>query len=151
MEQRVYHGSVTPNDLADFLVQQYEPQKDLQAQKLGQGDSLMVQIGRGDEPEEIRHAVTVAITNPTDGSTGVTVTMGQQQWITPSRATFAAMMGLIGVLVTPWALFALLWPLSDVIGGATLPSDIWNTIDTYLASRGASRAAATDLAHPHAR
>src|SRR5262249_16312273 len=64
-------------------------------------------------------------------------TMGQQQWLTPSMATFAAAMGLVGLLVTPWALFALLWPLSDVVGSTTLPGDLWNTIDTYMASQGA--------------
>jgi hypothetical protein len=67
MEQRIYQGSVTPEGLADFLVQQYEPKKDLQAQKLGQGESFIVQIGRGDEPEELRHAVSVAISRPPEG------------------------------------------------------------------------------------
>jgi hypothetical protein len=47
VEQRVYHGSVTPIELADYLVQQFDPQRDLQAQKMGEGDSLVVQIGRG--------------------------------------------------------------------------------------------------------
>ena len=62
MEQRIYHGEVSPGELADHLVQQYDPRPDVQAQKLGEGDSLLVQIGRGDQPEKVRHAVTVAIT-----------------------------------------------------------------------------------------
>ena len=65
-------------------------------------------------------------------------------------ATFAATMGLIGVLVTPWALFALLWPLSDLIGSTTLPGDIWNTIDMWVASSGGSLERAEELRHPHA-
>ena len=148
MEQRVYRGSVTPQELAEFLIGQYDPKPDLQAQKFGQGASLMVQIGRGDEPEEIRHAVSLAITRPPGEEAGVVVTMGQQQWLTPSRATFAAMMGLIGLLITPWALFALLWPLSDLIGSTTLPGEIWDSIDTFLASRGALRED-RQLVHPH--
>jgi hypothetical protein len=149
VEQRVYHGSVTPVELADFLVQQFDPQRDLQAQKMGEGDSLMVQIGRGDVPEELRHAVTLAITRAPNGQPGVAVTMGQQQWLTPKMASYAAMMGLISVLVTPWVLFALIWPLSEMVGSTSLPADIWNTVDTYLASRGATRTPDRELAHPH--
>ena len=35
MEQRIYHGEVSPGELADHLVQQYDPRPELQAQKLG--------------------------------------------------------------------------------------------------------------------
>jgi hypothetical protein len=75
--------------------------------------------------------------------------MGQQQWFNPGMAGFAAMMTLISVLITPWALFALIWPLSDLIGSATLPNDVWGLIDTYLASRGATREQTQQLTHPH--
>jgi hypothetical protein len=150
MEQRIYYGEVLPAELAGHLVQQYDPQPDLQAQQLGEGDSLLVQIGRGDQPEKLSHAVTVAITRAPEGASGLVVTMGQQQWLTPSMAGYAAMMGLISVLVTPWALFALIWPISHMLGSATLPGDIWNSIDLYMASRGASRGPDQPLAHPHA-
>ncbi len=149
MEQRVYHGEVSPAGLADFLVERYDPQPDLQAQTLGEGDSLLVQVGRGDLPEKIRHAVTVAITRAPGDEPGVVVTMGQQQWFSPHMAGFAAAMGLVSALVTPWALFALLWPVSDLIGSATLPGDIWNAIDLHMASRGATRTAEQPLTHPH--
>jgi hypothetical protein len=149
VEQRIYHGTVTPEGLADYLVQRFDPQQNLQAQKLGQGDSLAVQIGRGDVPEELRNAVTVGITRATDAEQGVTVTMGQQQWITPKIATHAAMIGLVGLLITPWALFGLLWPVSELIGGQALPGDIWSAVETYALSQGATLAESRDLAHPH--
>ena len=151
MEQRVYKGTVTPEELADYLVQQFDPQVNLQAQKLGQGSSLMVQIGRGDEPEEIRHAVTVAIAVRNDGEPGVVVTIGQQQWISPTMATYAAMMGLIGLLVTPWVLFALLWPVSQLVGSTMLPGQIREAIDLFAGSRGIILADTRELDHPHAR
>jgi hypothetical protein len=151
MEQRRYSGSITPQALADYLVEQYNPKEDLQAQRLGEGESVIVQIGRGDQPEEIRDTVTVSITRRPDGQAGVMVTMGQQQWLTPKAVTFAAAMGLIGLLVTPWALFALLWPLSSAVGSMTLPGDIWNTIDLYAASQGATFGGSEELLHPHAR
>jgi hypothetical protein len=149
MEQRIYHGAVAPEGLADYLVQHFDPQHDLQAQKLGGGDSLAVQIGRGDVPEELRNAVTVGITRTTDSEQGITVTMGQQQWITPKIATHAAMIGLVGLLITPWALFGLLWPMSELIGSQALPGDIWSAVETYALSQGAVLAQSRDLAHPH--
>jgi len=148
MEQRTYRGNISPEALADHLVSQYDPKQDLQAQKIGQGDALMVQIGRGDIPTDMRHAVTVSIARAGEGE--VAVTMGQQQWLTPSMATYTAVMGIISLVVTPWALFALLWPMSEMIGSTTLPGDVWNTIDGYMASQGAVFGGAQDLRHPHA-
>ncbi len=150
MEQRTYRGDIDPQALAGFLVEHYEPQEDLQAQQIGQTGTYLVQIGQGDLPEDLRHAVTVAIAPASDGLGGLTITMGQQKWLTPKNATFAAAMGLLGVLVTPFALFALLWPLSDIMGSSTLPGDIWNTIDTYIASQGGALGQSQTLQHPHA-
>ena len=43
----------------------------------------------------------------------------------------------VGLLITPWALFGLLWPVSELIGSQALPSDIWNAVETYALSQGA--------------
>lgn len=150
MEQRIYHGAFDPEVLADYLVQYYDPQPDVQAQKIGNGAALIVQVARGDIPEKQRHAVTVGIARATDTEQGVVVTLGQQQWITPSMATYAAMIGIISLIITPWALFALLWPVSELIGSTTLPGDIWNTVETYVIGQGGVRAQTQNLQHPHA-
>jgi hypothetical protein len=149
VEQRVYHGAITPNELAEFLIQKYDPQPDLQAQLIGQGDALAVQVGRGDVPEKLRHAVTVGITRSDESEQGVVVTLGQQQWITPQMATYAAMIGLVSLLVTPWALFALLWPVSEMVGNTSIPADIWNNVETFALSRGATLVRTEQLTHPH--
>jgi hypothetical protein len=149
MEQRTYHGEVSAEGLADFLIQRYDPQKNVQAQRLGQGDSILVQIGYSESPAHMRHAVTIAIAATKDEMPGIVVTMGQRQWITPEEAEHAAFWGLLAVLITPWVLFALLWPLSEMISSSTLPSDIWSTVESYVASQGASSATATLLTHPH--
>jgi hypothetical protein len=149
MEQRTYYGNITPEGLADFLVQKYDPQQDLQAQRIGQGDALAVQIGRGDVPEKLRHAVTIGIARAGEAEQGVVVTMGQQQWITPQMATYAAMIGIVSLIITPWALFALLWPVSQLIGSSTLPGDVWSNIEIYAASQGAMLARTQELTHPH--
>jgi hypothetical protein len=149
MEQRTYRGDVSAEGLADFLVRRYDPQHNVQAQRFGEGDSILVQIGHGDAPAQIRHAVTVAISATKDELPGIVVTMGQRQWITPDEATHAAFWGLLAVLITPWVLFALLWPLSEVISSSTLPNDIWGAVETYAASQGGVTSESTLLTHPH--
>src|SRR5262249_4870835 len=148
VEQRTYRGQLDPQELADFLVQHFDPLPNLQAQKIGEGASNLVQIGRGDVPKDLRHAVTVAISRLPDDQPGLRVTMGQQQWLTPGMATYVAMMGLISVVVTPWALFALLWPLSEAVGSTTLPNEIWDAIGTFLAGKGAILEQSQELTHP---
>jgi hypothetical protein len=149
MEQRTYHGNVSAEGLADFLAQHYGAQHNVQAQRFGEGDSLLVQIGYGDDPAHIRHAVTIAVAATKDEQPGIVVTMGQRQWITPDEAEHAAFWGLLAVILTPWVLFALLWPLSEVISSSTLPGDIWSSVEAYAASQGATNTAATLLTHPH--
>jgi hypothetical protein len=148
MEQRIYHGNVSPEGLADYLVQYYGAQEHLRAQKLGQGDSLVVQIGHPHD-NEIRNAVTLGIHRTPENSTDLIVTMGEQQWITPQLAGYAAMMGLVSVLITPWALFALIWPVSQLLGSRVLPGEIWNAVQTYAMSQGAVPGTAQTLTHPH--
>jgi hypothetical protein len=152
MEQRIYRGDIDPEQLADYLVSQFDPQENLQAQRIGQGRSLIVQIGRGDVPEELRDAVTVAIAEASDeAGDGIAVTLGQQQWLTPQRATYAAVIGLVSILVTPFALFALVWPLSQAVGTQTMVGNIWSAIDQYVVMQGGALARTQDVAHPHAR
>ncbi len=139
MQQRVYRGNVSPQDLADFLVQHYASQPNVQAQRLGQENSVLVQIGYGDRLEKMRHAVTVAIAGTQDEA-GITVTMGQRQWITPEEAEHAAFWGV---------LFALLFPLSEAISSTTLPGDIWSQIETFAVSQGAVQVESQPLTHPH--
>jgi hypothetical protein len=150
VEQRIYHGDVTPGELADFLVEQYDPRPRLQAQKLGEGDSLLVQIGHGDEMAKMHDAITVAITRAPDGAAGLALTVGRQQWFSPTMVGYTAMLGLISVMVTPWVLFALIWPITEAVESVALAGDVWSSIDLYLASHGAVRGAARQLTHPHA-
>ena len=136
MEQRIYRGPVTPDSLADYLVQHYDGQEKLQAQKLGQGDVVMVQVGRGDHQNKVQGAICVGIARVPDGD-GVAVTMGQQQWLHPGQGS-AVLGSLIGAMFTPWALFGLIWPLSHVASTLTLPNNIWATIEHRCMTVGAT-------------
>ena len=149
LEQRIYHGSVSSEGLADYLVQRYSGQNGVLSQKFGEGNSLLVQVGHGESPSNIRHAVTVAIANKDEATNELVVTMGQRQWITPEEAQHAAFWGLLAIILTPWVLFALLWPLSEIISSSTLPADIWNAVEAYAASQGATSSINSVLTHPH--
>jgi hypothetical protein len=56
MEERVYHGNIDPNALADYLVRSfnqdfsytgwYGQRYSTMAQKVGQGNQILVQIAR---------------------------------------------------------------------------------------------------------
>ncbi len=148
MEQRKYHGDLSAEALADHLIQFFDPKKDLQAQKIGSGDSVMVQIARGDIPEEKRHSVSVGIARIGGDEPGLRVTVGQQEWFTPGQAKFSLAMGLVGLLLTPWALYALIWPLSDVIAGTGIPTQIWGEIEIWVVSQGGVGAPTEPVSHP---
>lgn len=45
MEQRIYRGNVSGEGLADHLVSAFNNRDGLVAQRVGQGDNLLVQIG----------------------------------------------------------------------------------------------------------
>ncbi|MVM36233.1 hypothetical protein GO755_39855 [Spirosoma sp. HMF4905] len=148
MQQKIYQGELSPEALADYLVTYFDPQHDIQAQKLGKDATFIVQIGAGDVIEKIHNAVSVTITKGETGS-GLVVTMGEQRWFTPKMASSAAFWGIIALLITPWALFMLLWPLRDAIAGSVMPEEIWNQIDLGVASQGGSLTATQSLKHPH--
>lgn len=149
MHQKVYRGAFAPSDLADFLVTHFDPQPEIQAQKIGKDDSYIVQIGQGDVVEDIRNAISVSIARSSDDASQIVVTLGEQHWITPAMAGGAAFWGLIGALVTPWALLMLLWPLSKAMEGRTLPGEIWNQVEIGVASLGGTLTEQRTVTHPH--
>jgi hypothetical protein len=151
MEQRTYTGNVSPEGLADYLVQEYSQRRHTTAQKIGQGNSFLVQIGDDLHHHEDRPSATVGITRPTDSETGLVVTMGEQQWVTSDMAGHAIMTGLIGALFTPWALWSLLGPASRMLGNQMLPDELWSTIETYIIGMGGAFAGSHEVTRPQAQ
>jgi hypothetical protein len=151
MEQRIYRGNFTPDLLADYLVQHYINQPEFTAQKLGEGKSLIVQIGeaRNHNKREIQHAVTIGIAQNPENETEIAVTLGEQQWLTPDQAAYAIAMGALALLFTPWILFALLWPAAHILGTRILPNDIWHNVETFVITQGGVMVGSQILQHPH--
>jgi hypothetical protein len=165
MEQRTYHGNVSAEGLADYIIRHYgqdqgnldprhditwQDHRDIQAQKIGKEGSFLVQIGHGKDSEHVRNIVTtIGIAQLAGEEQGIAVTMGQRQWITADELKNAAFWTVLAALITPFCLFGLLWPLSNMLSDTTLTHDIWNTVDVYAGSQGAVTTRAEILMHPH--
>lgn len=136
MDERVYHGSIRPEDLAQALLDEWD-RDDTVAQAFGEQGQVIVQIGQrraGLFSDEPRQALTVAI-EPT--SDGVHVMMGQQQWLKDGGVQFIGG-GLIGFFP-----FFFAFPLGQLFGGqdeidGRLPGRIWQSIERYAAQAGAA-------------
>jgi len=60
MEQRTFHGDLSPDEIATALLAQFN-QGSFVAQRLSQGDRVMVQVGTRDRHNRIENALTVTI------------------------------------------------------------------------------------------
>ncbi len=129
MEQRIYHGNISPDALADYLVGMFNQGYDgTVAQKVGQGNQVLVQIGLlSHSGRRIRHSIGVSIYRTPDG---VSVATGQANWFDDPGLGGS----LIGALYWPPLL---LFPLARGINSYALYQDIWQAIDTYCAQVGA--------------
>lgn len=135
MEQRVYHGSVQPEGLAQALLDEWDRDTTI-AQALTAEDYVVVQIGQREAgwfSDEPRQALTLSIEPLGDG---VQVTMGQQKWYKENDVQIFAG-GLIGLLP-----FFFAFPLGGLFGGDdvpdNLPSRVWQSIARYTSSFGAA-------------
>lgn len=146
MQQRIYQGgTASPAGLAAYLVQQFDATRRQRAQVIGEGDSLIVQIGREDRAP----ALTLGIARRTEDPHDLVVTMGEQEWFHPGSSLYGVAGSLAGALFTPWALFGLIWPLKHTLDARNLPAEVWNMIDVYLGSQGTLFAQESSPAHPH--
>ncbi|MGD1995700.1 MAG: zinc ribbon domain-containing protein [Anaerolineae bacterium] len=132
MEQRTYRGEISAEELADALVAQFDG-GDLMAQKVGQGEHVLVQVGSRDwgwgGPQM---ALTVGIAQ-TEG--GIEVTLGQQRWL--GAVADLAQTGLMA-LVNPLSLVTRIDDIARSVSGLTLPQQVWEAVEHYCESVGAS-------------
>lgn len=133
MDQRTYHGPITPDDLASALIAEFD-QGNLEAQALGQGQERLVQIAsRRLRASGGQTAISVHLLPIEDG---VLVRLGEQQWL-----GVAASLGqtALAALRNPLTLLGRLDDLAQDIESLQLAQRIWATIDRTAASLGASQ------------
>jgi hypothetical protein len=132
MEQRIYHGNLTPMDLSEALIARFN-RGNLRAQQLGDDDRLIVQIGS--RPGAISGgdtALSVILQRIEDG---VSVQVGQQAWL-----GIAASLGrtALSALRNPFNLLGRLDDLAQDIQNLQIDEQIWQAIDEIARSAGAS-------------
>jgi RNA polymerase subunit RPABC4/transcription elongation factor Spt4 len=132
MEQRTFHGKVSPEDLARTLVAEFN-QGNLQAEFLGRDDRLIVQIAsRTSASSGGNTAVTVTLEKVEDG---VLVQLGDQQWlgVAASIGTTA-----FAALHNPLSLLGRLDDLAQDISSLQLSETVWTAIQKAADAAGAS-------------
>ncbi len=132
LDQRTFHGPITPDDLANALVAELN-QGNLRAQKLGRRDNLLVQVASPVIPASGgRTAISVHLSRVEDG---VLVRLGQQQWL-----GVAASLGVtaLALLRNPFSLLGRLDDVAQDIASLQLTARIWQTVERAAESLGAS-------------
>ncbi len=132
MDRRIFHGNITPTDLAQALLAEFN-RINLQAQALGKSDKMYVQIAtRPGAMSGGQTALTVSIENAPDG---VLVQMGQQAWVgTAASLGWTA----LAALRNPLSLLGRIDDLAQDIENLQLADSIWNTIERAAQAVGAS-------------
>lgn len=131
MEQKTFHGNITPADLARALVAEFD-QGNLQAQTVGSGSRVVVQVAsRAYRASGGQTAVTIILEQIEDG---VMVQLGDQQWIGVAASLGAA---AISALRNPLTLIGTLDDIAQDITSIQLGELIWQTIQRTVDAAGA--------------
>lgn len=139
MEERVFHGNLTPADLARALQAAFN-RSNLYAQKIGSGDKISVQISsRPGARSGGQTALTITIQKVTEG---VHVQLGKQAWM-----GIAASLGqtAFAALRNPFSLLHRLDDLAQDIENLQLDDDVWEVITKAAHAAGASHALSEKL------
>jgi hypothetical protein len=132
MDQKTYHGTITPEDVAVVLNSQFSRGAFKVLQK-GNSDQLAVQIANTNSLSGGQTALTVILQKVEDG---ITVKIGQQ-------AIFgvAASIGysIFSTLRNPWNLLGRLDDIATDIESLNLVQQVWDTIDAYAKAVGAGQ------------
>jgi DNA-directed RNA polymerase subunit RPC12/RpoP len=132
MDQRVFHGPITPEDLAAALVAEFD-RGNLQAQVVSHAGTLIVQIGsRMMRASGGETALSVHLSPVEDG---VLARVGQQEWLGVAASLGAT---ALGALRNPLTLLGRLDDLAQDITSLQLSERVWQTLARSAESLGAS-------------
>ncbi len=132
MEQRIFHGNLTPKALASALQGEFN-RGNLRTQQIGSPQKMMVQIATRDQPlSGGQTALTVNIEALEDG---VAVSIGRQAWL-----GVAASLGKTALTAwrNPWRLLERLDDLAQDIENLQLSEKVWLTIESTARNLGAT-------------
>jgi len=131
-EQRTYHGNLTPQDLANGLLAQFN-HSELRAVQHGQGETIVVQIGSSHSRSSGGPtALTVYLSQVEDG---VHVRLGEQEWL-----GVAASLGQTALmaLLRPISLLGRLDDIAQDLLSFTMAQRVIESLDRTSRTLGAS-------------
>lgn len=132
MEPRIFHGEITPQDIANYLISQFN-RGNFRAQQLGAGENLAVQIATRERPSSGGEtALTVNMQKVEDG---VSIQLGKQAWL-----GVAASLGMTALTAmrNPWVLLSRLDDLAQDIENLQLSDQVWDAIETAARAANAT-------------
>lgn len=132
MEQRVYHGELSPSYLAKALIARFN-QGNLRAQQIGSGDQVIVQIAT--RQGALSGGLTVLSVSLQAIEGGVSTQVGKQAWL-----GIAASLGVTAfqTLRNPLSLVGRLDDLAQDFESLQLSELVWETIESAARGAGAS-------------
>jgi hypothetical protein len=132
MEQRIYHGDLSPDDIARSLIAKFN-RGNLRAQQLGSGKQIVIQIATNTQASSGgQTALSVSIQKVDDG---VSIHVGEQAWL-----SVAASLGYsaLTALRNPFNLLGRLDDIAQDIENLQITEAVWNTIEVAVKAAGAS-------------
>lgn len=133
MDQKVYHGNINPNDIADGLIAHFN-RGNLCAQQIGKGDQVIVQIATRDRPSSGgQTALSITIRVVEDG---IIVQIGKQTWL-----GIAASLGstALRAIRNPLSLLSRLDDLAQDIEYLQMTDEVWDVIEGVARTIGAGK------------
>ncbi len=133
MDRRIFHGNITPNDVAMALMSEFN-QGNTQTQLLGESNNLTIQIASSQFSRSGgRTAVSVNVQQIEDG---IMVQVGEQQWL-----GVAASLGqtAISALLNPINLLGRLDDIAQDVSSLQLSEKIWQIVENITKAAGASQ------------
>jgi len=132
MERRIFHGNITPIDIANALVAAFN-QGNLRTQMLGSDENITVQIASAHGAQS--GGKTALAVNAQRHQDGVFVQVGQPEWlgVAASLGTTA-----ISTLINPLNILGRLDDLAQDISNLQLADRVWQIVAQVAKVAGAS-------------
>jgi hypothetical protein len=133
MDRRIFHGNITPSDVAQALVGEFD-HGNTQTQVLGESENLTVQIASSQFSRAGgRTGISVNLQQVADG---IMIQVGELQWL-----GVAASLGqtAISALLNPLNLLGRLDDIAQDVSSLQLNEKIWQVISTVARTMGANQ------------
>jgi hypothetical protein len=133
MDRRIFHGNISPTDVARALEAEFN-QGNTQTHLLGESNNLTVQIASSQWSHSGgKTALTINVQKVEDG---IMIEMGEQQWL-----GVAASLGqtAIATLINPLNLLGRLDDIAQDVSNLQLNDKVWQVITRVAGEAGASQ------------